>query len=94
MLDREQKAAVETKASKVLVAASAGSGKTRVITERLKYLLAQGEDPRNIYAITYTNNAAQEMKSRIGNSAVFIGTIHGLANYILLTNGYDTSKYI
>ena len=93
-LDNEQKRAVETNEKKVLVAAAAGSGKTRCITERLKYLLNQGYNPKNIYAITYTNNAAQEMKNRIGNTDVFIGTIHGLANYILLTNGYDTSKYI
>lgn len=94
LLSSEQQLAVETKADKVLVAASAGSGKTTVITERLKYLLAQGADPKTIYAITYTNNAAQEMKNRVGNNEMFIGTIHGLANYILLTNGYDTSKYI
>lgn len=90
-LDKEQKAAVETKKRKVLVASSAGSGKTRVITERLKFLLDNGEDPSKIFAITYTNAAAQEMRNRVGNSEVFIGTIHSLANRILLLNGIDTS---
>ena len=90
-LDKEQKAAVETKKRNVLVAAAAGSGKTRVITERLKFLLNNGADASKIFAITYTNAAAQEMRDRIGNSEVFIGTIHSLANRILLLNGVDTS---
>lgn len=91
ILDKEQKAAVETKKRNVLVAAAAGSGKTRVITERLKFLLNNGADASKIFAITYTNAAAQEMRDRIGNSEVFIGTIHSLANRILLLNGVDTS---
>lgn len=91
-LDKEQKLAVETKKRNVLVAAAAGSGKTRVITERLKFLLNSGVDPSKIFAITYTNAAAQEMRNRIGNSEVFIGTIHSLANRILLLGGIDTSS--
>ena len=90
-LDKEQKLAVETKKRNVLVAAAAGSGKTRVITERLKFLLDNGADPSKVFAITYTNAAAQEMRNRVGNSEVFIGTIHSLANRILLLNGVDTS---
>lgn len=94
ILDKEQKAAVETKKRNVLVAAAAGSGKTRVITERLKFLLNESVDPSKIFAITYTNAAAQEMRERIGNSEVFIGTIHSLANRILLLNGIDTTPYL
>ena len=94
VLDKEQKAAVETKKRNVLVASAAGSGKTRVITERLKFLLNEGIDPYKIFAITYTNAAAQEMRERIGNSEVFIGTIHSLANRILLLNGVDTSPFL
>ena len=93
-LDKEQKAAVETKKRNVLVAAAAGSGKTRVITERLKFLLNNGADASKIFAITYTNAAAQEMRERIGNSEVFIGTIHSLANRILLLNGVDTTPFL
>lgn len=94
ILDKEQKAAVETKKRNVLVAAAAGSGKTRVITERLKFLLNNGIDASKIFAITYTNAAAQEMRERIGNSEVFIGTIHSLANRILLLNGVDTTPFL
>ena len=91
-LDKYQEAAVHTDEPYVLVASAAGSGKTRVITERLKFLLANGYEASNIYAITYTNAAAEEMRSRISKEArCFIGTIHGLANRILLQNGIDTN---
>jgi superfamily I DNA/RNA helicase len=92
--DVEQTLAITTNKNKVLVAAAAGSGKTTVIVERLKYLLNLGVEPKKIFAITYTNNAAQEMRERINNSEIFIGTIHGLANRILLTNSIDTSECI
>ena len=93
-LNKEQENAVKTNKSKVLVAAGAGAGKTRVITERLKYLLSLGENPKNIYAITYTNMAANEMRERVNNPDIFIGTIHSLANRILMINGIDTSNII
>lgn len=93
-LSNEQRAAVETTSKKVLVGASSGSGKTRVITERINYLLSLGEDPDYIVAITFTNMAAQEMLERVNNKTVLIGTIHGLANKILVGNGIDTSELI
>lgn len=95
-LNKEQLAAVQTDASKVLVAAASGSGKTRCMMERIKFLLEQGVEARKIYAITFTNAAAAEMRERLDESAgdVFIGTIHSLANRILLMNGIDTSSQI
>lgn len=95
-LNDEQRKAVESTAKKILVASGAGSGKTRTIIERINFLLARGVNPSNIYAITYTNAAAAEMRERITNKAeeVFIGTIHSLANKILLRNGIDTSAQI
>jgi len=94
VLDNIQKRAVETNKKEVLVVAGPGSGKTRVIVERLKFLLDNGVDPSGIYAITYTNTAAQEMRNRLNNSDVFIGTIHSLANRILLINGIDTTNIL
>lgn len=94
-LDKYQEAAVHTDEPFVLVASGPGSGKTRIVTERIKFLLANGYESSNIYAITYTNAAAEEMRSRIGKEAhCFIGTIHGLANRILLQNGIDTNWMI
>ena len=98
ILSYEQDMAVKAKESKVVVVAAAGSGKTRVITERVRYLLSIGEDPNSIYAITFTNNAAQEMRDRLtglqGIEDVFIGTIHSLANRILVKNGIKTTDAI
>lgn len=90
-LDAQQKQVVETDFPCTIVAAQAGSGKTRCIIERIKFLLSNGYKAKNIYAITYTNAAAEEMRNRINNNAdVFIGTIHSLANRILIQNGIDT----
>lgn len=96
-LDKDQYQAVTTNSSEVLVIAGAGSGKTRVLTERVKYLLSQGINPYGIIAITFTNMAADEMKQRLAgvpnSDKVFIGTIHSYANRILRHTGLKYKIY-
>lgn len=95
-LDNIQEKIVTSDSSKILVVAGSGSGKTRVLTERIKYLLNKGVDPKGIVAITFTNAAADEMRERLGEIAngVYIGTIHGYANRLLLIGGLETRQYI
>lgn len=86
-----QQEIVESKEKNILVVAGAGSGKTRVLTERIKHLLDSGVEPHNIVAITYTNMAADEMKERLkdvpGVGDAFIGTIHSFANRLMGESG-------
>lgn len=94
-LTEKQRLIVETTKSKVVVVASAAAGKTRCITERVRWLLDQGVAPEKIAAITFTNAAAEEISERLGNpEGVYIGTIHGLANYFLRLGGVDTSQIL
>lgn len=95
-LDEYQEEIVKSTAPHIVVVSGAGSGKTRVLTERVKWLLEQGEDPKKIVAITFTNFAADEMKERLGSicNEVFIGTTHSYANRLLIKNNIDTSAFI
>jgi DNA helicase-2/ATP-dependent DNA helicase PcrA len=95
-LTGEQQAAVETTKEKVVIIASAACGKTRIITERVKHLLSNGADPKKIVVITFTNAAADEMRTRIGDAGedCFIGTIHSYANRLLTKKGVDTGRLI
>lgn len=87
VLSEEQELAVKANEDKVLVIAGAGSGKTRVIIERIKHLLSKGVDPSGIVAITFTNMASEEVKARLRDipniGDAFIGTIHSFANTIM-----------
>ena len=84
-LNDEQKRAVECVDGPVLIVAGAGSGKTRVLTSRVAYLLARGADPARVLALTFTKKAAGEMKERIAGMVgpykarrVVMGTFHSV----------------
>ena len=88
-LNERQKEAVLYNGGPSMVIAGAGSGKTRVLTYRIAYLISKGVDPFNILALTFTNKAAKEMRSRveklIGREArnLWIGTFHSIFARIL-----------
>lgn len=87
-LNPEQLSAVVKKDGYILVLAGAGSGKTRVLTERIAHLVKQGVSPYNILAITFTNKAANEMKQRIASTLqseanIWTSTFHSFCARIL-----------
>lgn len=88
-LNDKQKEAVLAQEGPCLVIAGAGSGKTKVLTHKIAYYIANGAKPWNILAITFTNKAANEMKERIeklvGDSAkdIWMGTFHSICVRIL-----------
>ena len=89
-LNPEQRAAVELPAQSALILAGAGSGKTRVLTTRIAYLINTGQvTPHGLLAVTFTNKAAKEMVTRlsamlpINTRGMWIGTFHGLCNRML-----------
>lgn len=85
-----QKEIVESDAEKIVVLSRAASGKTETLTERVRYLLRKGIEPSTICVITFTNLAAQELRNRLAGDykdGIFIGTIHALAYYMLMSHG-------
>jgi DNA helicase-2/ATP-dependent DNA helicase PcrA len=89
-LNESQRKAVEYIDGPSLVIAGAGSGKTRVLTYKIAYLLQQGVKPWSIMALTFTNKAAREMKERIGKLVgqelaqhLYMGTFHSISSRIL-----------
>lgn len=96
-LNEPQKRAVQQTDGAVLILAGAGSGKTKTLTHRIAYLIKSGVSPYNILAVTFTNKAAKEMRSRIaellGEDAdnrgfmPFMGTFHGICVRLLRQDG-------
>ena len=89
-LNVQQREAVMHKDGPCLVIAGAGSGKTKVLTTRIAYLIDEGISSYNILAITFTNKAAKEMRERLellvpGNN-VFVGTFHSFGVRIIREN--------
>lgn len=89
-LNREQKAAVEKWDGHICVIAGAGSGKTRVLTQRIIDMISGGVDAKGILAFTFTRKAADEMKERLKSELgeyaldrLFVGTIHSLFNRVI-----------
>lgn len=92
ILDKKQKEIVESDAKKIMVVAGSGSGKTRIISERVRYLLEERNvPPHELICITFTNAAADEMRSRLsdvrGIGDAFVGTIHSFANRVYKESG-------
>src|SRR6478609_10031746 len=89
-LNPEQLAAVTLPAQSALILAGAGSGKTRVLTTRIAWLIQTGQiSPHGLLAVTFTNKAAREMLTRISamlpinTRGMWVGTFHGLCNRML-----------
>ena len=89
-LNDSQKLPTIHKNGPIMVIAGAGSGKTRVLTYRIAYLMEMGVDPFSILSLTFTNKAAREMKSRISNivgesksKSLWMGTFHSIFARIL-----------
>ncbi|HOV65280.1 MAG TPA: UvrD-helicase domain-containing protein, partial [Spirochaetia bacterium] len=93
-LNDKQREAVLHVGSPLLILAGAGSGKTRVITTKIAYLIdSLGVEPESILAVTFTNKAAEEMRSRAAAlcedaSRVLIKTFHSFGAWVLRRNGH------
>lgn len=95
-LDEDQMKIVNSTAKNIVVVAGAGSGKTTVLTARIRHLIEdEGVIPEDIIAITFTNAAADEMRERLSDikdvDTMFIGTIHSFANTLLHLSCPDTN---
>src|SRR5688572_29235368 len=97
-LNPEQLTAVTLPRQSALILAGAGSGKTRVLTTRIAWLIQTGQvSPAGVLAVTFTNKAAKEMLTRLGamlpinTRGMWVGTFHGLCNRLLRTHYKDAA---
>jgi DNA helicase-2/ATP-dependent DNA helicase PcrA len=88
-LSDEQIKAVTCQDRFIFLLAGAGSGKTRVVIERIKYLINKGINPKDILAITFTRKACEEMQTRLDNELVNVNTFHGFCYKELLNDGFN-----
>src|SRR5512141_142593 len=95
-LNEQQREAVTLPHESALILAGAGSGKTRVLTTRIAWLIQTGQvSPHGLLAVTFTNKAAREMLTRISamlpinTRGMWVGTFHGLANRLLRAHWRD-----
>lgn len=96
-LNKTQKEIIETEEERVVVLSRAATGKTKILTERVRYLLKKGFDPSKICVITFTNLAAQELRERLAEDlkeGMFIGTIHSLALQMMMSHGINCNDLI
>jgi len=98
-LDKDQETIINSEEKNIVVVAGAGSGKTTVLTQRIKHLIIdKGVRPEDIIAITFTNAAADEMRERLSEikniDTMFIGTIHSFANTLLQISCPDVNYQV
>ncbi|MFH1028739.1 MAG: UvrD-helicase domain-containing protein, partial [Pseudomonadota bacterium] len=92
-LSPNQRVIVETTEGAHLVLASAGSGKTRILTERIRHLLEHRKAHYKILGLTFTNKAAEEMRARLSDivdltDKAYIGTIHSFCQMVIESHGH------
>ena len=90
----EQQRVVQSLKTRIVVLSASSSGKTFTLIERVRWILQNGGDPNKMVCVTFTNNAASEIKHRLGadyKEGMFIGTIHSYANRLLTEAGISTS---
>ena len=89
LLNEEQQQAIDSKDRFIFLLAGAGSGKTRTVIEKIKSLLKEGVNPKEILAITFTRKASEEMRERLNNDEVLINTFHGFCYQELQNEGLN-----
>ena len=96
-LSKLQQSIINAPCNRSVVISSAASGKTKILTEKVRQILRAGVNPRDIAVITFTNMAAAELRQRLGDDykeGLFVGTVHALANYMLCMGGVSTKKVL